>query len=123
RGRLVAQCLLEPPGRGADRVQERRAREPRRNPDRALELERRFFRLVDPFGVLGEPQREERRSQLLELPTPRGLRRELAERRDRDGAPHERSLPDDRALGVERDPRSPDALEGTEVDAAALLRL
>src|SRR5689334_12800650 len=57
RDRIVAERLLEPAGRGPDRVEERGRGEPRRRADRPLELERRLLRLLDPLRVLGQPQR------------------------------------------------------------------
>src|SRR5262245_24764400 len=63
----LAERLFERPCGGADVVEERGRRDPRRHADDALELERRILGLLDPRRLLGHAQLREARAQLVEL--------------------------------------------------------
>jgi demethylmenaquinone methyltransferase / 2-methoxy-6-polyprenyl-1,4-benzoquinol methylase len=83
RRRDLAERAFQRHRGGADRIEERRGRNPRRRADRSLELERSLFRLFDPGRLLDHPDLRELRAQCLEISPTGELARQLAHRNDR----------------------------------------
>src|SRR2546429_501257 len=74
----------EPGRRTADAVEMAGRGEARRRADRVLERERRVLGLLDPLGVLGQPEADELRAELVQPPAAGQLLGDLAHGRDRD---------------------------------------
>jgi hypothetical protein len=123
RARPRSKRLLEPSRRCTDRVEVLGRGQSRRRAEGSLELERGGLGLLDPLGMLRQAQRQELGSQLFELATPGRFLRELAQRRHRDRAAHERPIAERPAVVVQRDPRPAGTGEGAEVDAPSGLGL
>src|SRR5581483_3627862 len=119
RARPLAERLLEPPDRGAERVEVAGRGDPRRPLDRPLELECRLLRLLDPLGMLRHAQGDELPAKLLELPAAGRLLRQLAQGRDRHRLADDDPFGDQAAAAVDRRPGPGRAVERAEVDAPA----
>jgi demethylmenaquinone methyltransferase/2-methoxy-6-polyprenyl-1,4-benzoquinol methylase len=96
--------LLELPCRDADVVEERCSRDPRRGAEDFLERDHSLLGLVDPGGILGQPQRDEPRAQLVQLAAAGALLRNLAEGHERRGLSHELAIGNRPAGLVESEP-------------------
>ena len=117
----AAERQLELPRGAADLVEAGRRRQRRRCAEHVLELQRGRLGLLDPGRVLGHTQRGELGPQLVEIASCRGLRRELAQRDDRDGVANPQTVVDRRAVGVVGEPCAPFVgfLERADVDPVA----
>lgn len=118
----MTQGLLEPRRGSSDRIEIGQARHPRRGLDRLLQLGGRQLGVLDSLGILGQPQLDQPRTQLAQMPSPRALLGQLAERSERDRFTNERPVRDGSTFLIERKPAALVTVTTgvcTEVDARA----
>jgi demethylmenaquinone methyltransferase / 2-methoxy-6-polyprenyl-1,4-benzoquinol methylase len=118
----LAQRLLEPRRSNPDRIEISEARHPRQGFNRLLQLGGRELGVPDSLGILGQPQLHEPRAQLAQIPSPRTLLGEFAQRGERHRIANERPVGDGTTFLIEREPAAVFAVTTavrTEVDARA----
>ena len=94
RATHLPERLLELRGRQAELVELTDARNPGRRRDRVLELGGGHLRLLDPLGVVGQPELDEPGPELAEVASARALLRELAHCGDSHGVADEHAVGD-----------------------------
>jgi demethylmenaquinone methyltransferase / 2-methoxy-6-polyprenyl-1,4-benzoquinol methylase len=100
----LAERLLEPRRGRSDRVEVGEARDAGRGLNGLLQLGGCELGVLDPFGILGQPQLDEPRAQLAEVASARALLGQLAESGERHRVPDEPPLGDGMPFLVEREP-------------------